>query len=59
MKKLIEYEVYIPMPYCEVYIVKAESKEHVKRMIADNTIVENFDCIGEIASRKQRIVKLK
>lgn len=59
MKKLKSYEVHIPMPYCEVYIVQAESIKHAKQMLDDKTISDNFECVGTISSRKKKITKLR
>ena len=56
-KKLKTYEAHVPMPYCEIHIVKAESAAQVHEWLEDRTISDRGYCIGEIASRKRRVIR--
>lgn len=58
-KKLNLYEVYIPMPYCEVHRVKAASKKEVQKIIDNHEIHNVGECIGEVASRRKKIIKIQ
>jgi len=57
---LVWYEVHIPMPYCEVWVVRAKSKKDAKRISMDSSELQSGEnhCIGEISSRRKKVKKL-
>ena len=60
-KPVYIYEVSSPMPYCEIYLVKATSKREARELFEAHG-VSNFECIGEISSLRKterRIRKVK
>ena len=51
-KPIYEYEVYCPVPYCEVYIVRATSKKEARELF-NNGGANKYDCVGEVSSRRR------
>lgn len=59
--KLKVYEVHVPVPYCEVWIIEAESVEHAKRIAysePSSALEDAGECEGEISSRR-KFVRLR
>lgn len=54
IKKVYVYEVYAPMPYCEVYLVESTSKKEARRLFETNG-PSDYQCIGEVASRRKQV----
>lgn len=59
MKKKNTYEVHVPMPYCEVWVIEASSVKEAKKIVAGYDLDRHGYCVGEIASRRKKIRKVK
>lgn len=58
MKKT--YEIHVPMPYCEVWVVETNlTKKEIKKIMntSDNSafLQKHGFCVGEISSRRKNI----
>jgi hypothetical protein len=55
LKKVWVYEIQVPFHYCECYLVEATSKKEAWKLF-DPT---KNECIGEISSRRRRVIRLR